>query len=183
MPAICASIRVPPRQQGQSDLEAYHFFISPSFLFLQTHYLFGGNPGLGRSPKMRLADFWALQLVRIDEAEILRRCRLALRQQAFRELAVHYPREALQYLRSEVADLVDRTKPAEVAEYQKLAACVFGKADQERRWKLSTSHASFLFFFFFCRCRSQQQPRRCARRPQWSIPGSLQLFPQVHARA
>jgi hypothetical protein len=51
------------------------------------HYLFGGNPGLPRQPKLRLADFWTLRLLRVDEGEILRRCRLQLRQQAFRELS------------------------------------------------------------------------------------------------
>jgi len=29
---------------------------------LQVHYLFGGNPGKESLPKMRLDDFWCLQV-------------------------------------------------------------------------------------------------------------------------
>lgn len=62
--------------------------ISLNSPYPQIHYLFGGNPGLPRQPKLRLADFWALQLERADLTELVRRCCLALRQQAFRELAI-----------------------------------------------------------------------------------------------
>lgn len=48
-------------------------------LFLQIHYLFGGNPGKPRPPKLRLDDFWKLRLCLPSQSQLLQRCRLMIR--------------------------------------------------------------------------------------------------------
>lgn len=55
---------------------SFVFFIS---LSLQIHFLFGGNPGRMCLPKVRLDDFWSLQLCRTNQHEMIQQCKLLIR--------------------------------------------------------------------------------------------------------
>lgn len=56
----------------------FPLFYSCSWM-LQIHFLFGGNPGRMCLPKLRLDDFWSLQLCRTSQFEMLQRCKLLIR--------------------------------------------------------------------------------------------------------
>jgi hypothetical protein len=81
----------------------------------RVHYMLGGNPGgkQGKEDKLRLGDFWRLHLQRPDRAEVLRRCRILIRQCKFSELAGRDPMIALGYLHSSLASVVDHKNPRE----------------------------------------------------------------------
>merc|ERR1712241_1155978 len=55
----------------------------------RVHFMFGGNPGgkQGKEDKLRLGDFWKLQLQRPGREEVLRRCKILIRQSKFSEVA------------------------------------------------------------------------------------------------
>eukprot|EP00731_Ephydatia_muelleri_P000964 Em0001g964a len=78
-----------------------------------THYMFGGNPALEKSNKIRLDDFWTLKLVRPSVADVLRRSRHLLRRQRFGEMASIDPMEALSFLKTTLASTVDHRDPDE----------------------------------------------------------------------
>ena len=65
-----------------------HFTDVDDILLFQVHYMFGGNPGgkQGKEDKLRLGDFWRLQLMRPDQKEIFRRCCLMIRKSKFLEM-------------------------------------------------------------------------------------------------
>ena len=75
--------------------------------FIQIHYLFGGNPGRACLPKLRLDDFWKLQLCRPSHEQILKKCKLIIRKQKFEELAMNNSIEALEYLQTKVSEIID----------------------------------------------------------------------------
>lgn len=89
------------------------------------HYLFGGNPGKLNSPKMRLDDFWSLEICRPTKNLILRHCRRLIRRQHFQEITKQDPISALHYLQTELAELVDHSDPDETREFQLLASNLF----------------------------------------------------------
>ncbi|XP_071960685.1 muskelin-like [Antedon mediterranea] len=91
------------------------------------HYLFGGNPGKPNSlsPKIRLDDFWSLQLCRPSNDSILRRCRYLIRKHKFHELASDNQVDALRYLQTELAETVNHKDEEETQEFQQLAASLF----------------------------------------------------------
>lgn len=86
-----------------------------TFLF-QLHYLFGGNPGRPKDPKLRLNDFWRLRLMRPSQEDLLRQCKLLLRRQRFEELAVLDPLNGLVYLQTCLSELIDHSDPNQTKE-------------------------------------------------------------------
>lgn len=58
------------------------------YMELQVHYLFGGNPGRACLPKLRLDDFWQLQLCRPTHAQLLQRCKLLIRKHRYSHILV-----------------------------------------------------------------------------------------------
>eukprot|EP00731_Ephydatia_muelleri_P000998 Em0001g998a len=93
-----------------------------------THYMFGGNPALEKSNKIRLDDFWTLKLVRPSVADVLRRSRHLLRRQRFQEMASIDPMEALSFLKTTLASTVDHRDPDESDQFRQLASTLFNTA-------------------------------------------------------
>jgi hypothetical protein len=87
----------------------YHFH-------LQLHYLFGGNPGRTKDPKLRLDDFWRLRLIRPAVEDLLKECKLMLRRQRFEELAAVDPLRALLYLQNSLSELIDHSNSQQTSE-------------------------------------------------------------------
>lgn len=78
------------------------------------HYLFGGNPGRIVNPKLRLDDFWKLQLCKPTNNELLHNCKKLIREHQFKELAKTDPVIALDYLRTKMSELVDHNDPKQI---------------------------------------------------------------------
>ncbi|XP_046436398.1 muskelin isoform X1 [Neodiprion lecontei] len=96
----------------------------------KVHYLFGGNPGRSCLPKLRLDDFWQLELCRPSHEQILRKCKLIIRKHKFEELAMKNSIEALEYLQTQVYEIIDHADPEQTKEFQLLASVLF--REQER---------------------------------------------------
>lgn len=97
----------------------------------KVHYLFGGNPGKDSLPRMRLDDFWSLKLSRPSSDFLLRRCRFLIRKHQFLEMSSSAPRDAMTYLQTELAQVVDHDSPEETKEFQLLASSLFPCSDIE----------------------------------------------------
>ncbi|XP_001607967.2 muskelin [Nasonia vitripennis] len=91
----------------------------------KVHYLFGGNPGRACLPKLRLDDFWQLQLCRPSHEKILTKCKLIIRKHKFEELSMHNSIEALQYLQTEISEIIDHNDLEQTKEFQLLASILF----------------------------------------------------------
>ena len=96
----------------------------------KVHYLFGGNPGDGESPLLRLDDFWRLRLERPGRGDVLRQLRLQVKQLRFREMCSSSGTgtasvEALKYLQTEVSAAVNHADQAESLAFRSLASAVF----------------------------------------------------------
>ncbi|KAJ8686742.1 hypothetical protein QAD02_022536 [Eretmocerus hayati] len=91
----------------------------------KVHYLFGGNPGRACLPKLRLDDFWRLQLCRPSRDQILTKCKLLIRKCKFEELAASDSVEALLYLQTKVSEMIDHENPEQTKEFQLLASRLF----------------------------------------------------------
>ena len=80
--------------------------------------MFGGNPGgkQGKEDRLRLGDFWKLELQRPNRDEVLRKCRNMIRQCKFSELAASDAMNALKYLHTSLASVVDHSNPIEERE-------------------------------------------------------------------
>ncbi|XP_022814581.1 muskelin [Spodoptera litura] len=95
------------------------------------HYLFGGNPGYQRSPRVRLDDLWALRLTRPSLGAVLQTARAALREAHYQALAARAVAgrgdavAALHYLRNDLHDALDHNNKEQVARFQKLATVLF----------------------------------------------------------
>lgn len=89
------------------------------------HYLFGGNPGKDSLPKMRLDDFWCLQLSRPSHKFLLRKCIFLIRKYHFLELACTDCKAAMGYLQTRVYETVDKNDTKECAEFQLLTTNLF----------------------------------------------------------
>ncbi|KAI8047936.1 Muskelin N-terminus-domain-containing protein [Thamnidium elegans] len=100
----------------------------------KTQYIFGGNPGDNLDPSKRLDDFWELQLTKPDPSSILRRSFYMIRMQKLRELCSHAcdqyleddvsaaTLEALDYLRTQVAPVVNHENELESSEFHQMCA-------------------------------------------------------------
>ncbi|OWR42316.1 muskelin isoform X2 [Danaus plexippus] len=93
----------------------------------KVHYLFGGNPGLTSSPRLRLDDLWSLRLHRAGCGGVRAKARAALREARYRELAAAPERApaALHYLRHALSEAIDHSSSLQVAHFQKLATVLF----------------------------------------------------------
>lgn len=93
----------------------------------KVHYLFGGNPNTikGDQHEDRLADFWALKLVRPSIPDLLQKSVFSLRRQHFLELCRAEGTAALRFLQGTLRDAVDHTDTEQVAEFQRLSALLF----------------------------------------------------------
>lgn len=93
----------------------------------RTHYMFGGNPGgkQGKEDRVRLGDFWRLNLLRPNRREVLRKCQVYIRKSRFCELAQDDPMSALNYLHTELASVIKHDDANEEKKYQRLASQLF----------------------------------------------------------
>jgi len=84
----------------------------------RVHFMFGGSPGgkQGKEDRLRLGDFWRLQLLRPNRKEVLRRCRILIRQCKFSELASQDSMHALRYLHTSLSSIVDHHNSQEERE-------------------------------------------------------------------
>ncbi|GAA5807665.1 hypothetical protein MFLAVUS_001036 [Mucor flavus] len=100
----------------------------------KTQYVFGGNPGDNLDPSKRLDDFWELKLTKPDPSSILRRSFYMIRMQKLRELCSYAcdqyleddvsaaTLEALDYLRTQVAPVVNHENELESSEFHQMCA-------------------------------------------------------------
>ncbi|XP_023702338.1 muskelin [Cryptotermes secundus] len=96
----------------------------------KVHYLFGGNPGRACLPKLRLDDFWQLQLCRPTHAQLLQRCKLLIRKHRFEELAAKNQMTALHYLQTTLSEIIDHNDPEQTKEFQLLTSVLFREQDE-----------------------------------------------------
>eukprot|EP00163_Fabomonas_tropica_P000623 TRINITY_DN1039_c1_g4_i1.p1 TRINITY_DN1039_c1_g4~~TRINITY_DN1039_c1_g4_i1.p1 ORF type:complete len:354 (+),score=65.84 TRINITY_DN1039_c1_g4_i1:130-1191(+) len=90
------------------------------------HYLYGGNPGETASPKERLSDFWRLALHRPTPQYVLQSAKFFLRKERFLEMCQkESTMTALQFLQSELAEVVDHDDQAKSEEFRNLATALF----------------------------------------------------------
>jgi hypothetical protein len=110
----------------------------------KTQYIFGGNPGDQLDSSKRLNDFWELKLSKPDPVSILRRCFYMIRMQKLKELSSLACNqgedalvEALIYLRTQVAPVVNHDDEQESTEFHQMCAnlCLLDQENdsQERR--------------------------------------------------
>ncbi|XP_063226200.1 muskelin isoform X2 [Bacillus rossius redtenbacheri] len=95
----------------------------------KVHYLFGGNPGRACLPKLRLDDFWKLQLCRPSTEQVLQRCKLLIRKHRFEELAAKNSMAALHYLQTSLSEIIDHEDQEQTREFQLLTAVLFQKQE------------------------------------------------------
>ncbi|KAJ3185891.1 hypothetical protein HK101_009778 [Irineochytrium annulatum] len=92
----------------------------------RVQYLFGGNPGDPNNDNLRLDDFWELHLLRPSPADVLRRAKFQIRRQQFREMCQSgNVFQALQYLQSEVSEVVDHQDENESKAFRELTQWLF----------------------------------------------------------
>ncbi|KAL3852859.1 hypothetical protein ACJMK2_016468 [Sinanodonta woodiana] len=109
----------------------------------KVHYLFGGNPGRESLPKMRLDDFWSLQLCRPSASYLLRRCKYLIRKYKYQELSTEDPQAAMVYLQKDLADTVDHEDPDESKEFRLLASTLF-RNDTEEEEVFQSEFSSYM---------------------------------------
>ena len=81
------------------------------------HFMFGGNPGgtENRNGKLRLGDFWRLELQRQQNKDLERVLVMEIRKTQFREKSSD-PMTALAFLQTEVSSCVDHEDKEEQRE-------------------------------------------------------------------
>jgi len=91
----------------------------------RVHYLFGGNPG-AQPPQLRLDDFWALHLQKqIDQSKILQQCRYLIRTKEYETLAKTDPILGMQYLQTQLYQVIDQSNQEQLKHFHKLATLLF----------------------------------------------------------
>ncbi|KAF8594792.1 hypothetical protein BDV93DRAFT_611704 [Ceratobasidium sp. AG-I] len=89
-------------------------------------YMFGGNSGEDGTP--RLNDLWSMRLVRPTVDELLRKALLAVRKFRFKKLCDSAPPfEALTYLQTQLAEVVNNDDEDEAAELRGLLSYLLNK--------------------------------------------------------
>jgi len=91
----------------------------------KVHFLFGGNPGKTSLPKMRLDDFWALKLVKPNNAQVLKKCVYLIRKYRFLEMVKNSPLEATAFLQTNVSAVVNHESEDERKQFHLLASRLF----------------------------------------------------------
>lgn len=75
--------------------------------------MFGGNPGgkEGKEDRLRLGDFWKLELLRPSREDVRRQCLVQVRRAQFEELVMNRedPLTALNFLREKLSAVVDHS--------------------------------------------------------------------------
>ena len=113
------------------------------------HYIFGGNPGgrEGADERLRLGDFWKLQLLRPDIQQFQRQLRLLVRRSRFRELKSD-PLAAIAYLQSDLSACVNHQDKKEEKDFQLLAGSFFSQDGKVSEYELRISLYDQLVSFF-----------------------------------
>ena len=110
------------------------------------HFMFGGNPGgkENRNGKLRLGDFWRLELQRQQNKDLERVLVMEIRKTQFREKSSD-PVAALAFLQTEVSSCVDHEDREEQREFQAMASQVFSQVRRHHgvSVEISTSFAIF----------------------------------------
>ena len=104
--------------------------------------MFGGNPGgkQGKEDKLRLGDFWKLHLKRPGRDEVLRKCKILIRQSKFSELAAQDSMVALRYLHTSLSSVVDHNNAQEEREvHLRVCNCVVLYVGSFQNCKLASS--------------------------------------------
>ncbi|KAG8720213.1 Muskelin 1, intracellular mediator containing kelch motif [Ceratobasidium sp. 394] len=92
----------------------------------KTFHMFGGNSGEDGIP--RLNDLWSMRLIRPEVDELLRKALLAVRKFRFKKMCnTAPPFEALTYLQTRLAEVVDQADEDESAELRKMLSYLLGK--------------------------------------------------------
>ncbi|KAJ7187899.1 Muskelin N-terminus-domain-containing protein [Mycena filopes] len=103
----------------------------------KTILMHGGNAGLGDSSRAdameddtgedrRLDDFWQMSLIRTPSETVIRRAKLQIRKQQFREMCEDVSHvKALNFLRASVYPVVDQDDPEETEAYRGLLSYLF----------------------------------------------------------
>jgi len=112
------------------------------------HYMFGGNPGgrEGKDGRLRLGDFWRLDLVRPEAREFHRAVTRLVRTAKFHELS-RDPMEGLRYLQTELSACVNHQDEEEERQFRLLAGGVFQESPKEHH-TLRTELFDTLVTFF-----------------------------------
>ncbi|OWA52837.1 Muskelin [Hypsibius exemplaris] len=108
------------------------------------HYLFGGSlsvPSSITSVKTRLDDFWQMELVQRQAADIARQAKYVIRKQKFRELCLEDPVTAVQYLQRDVSETIDSTDDVEMNEFHDLPTLLFSDTQAKTVEEQSGSRA------------------------------------------
>ena len=90
--------------------------------------MFGGNPGgkENRNGKLRLGDFWRLELIRQANTDLERLLLKDIRISRFREKSAN-PKDALTFLQQDVSRCIDHRDVEEQKQFQMLAAQLFNQ--------------------------------------------------------
>ena len=101
------------------------------------HFMFGGNPGgkENRNGKLRLGDFWRLELQRQQNTDLERVLVMEIRKTQFREKSSD-PMAALAFLQTEVSSCVNHEDKEEQREFQLLASQVFSQVSNSELLKI-----------------------------------------------
>eukprot|EP01134_Creolimax_fragrantissima_P005826 CFRG5826T1 len=90
----------------------------------KVHYMFGGNPG--SNSNSRLDDFWSLQLHQKSPREVLSKALFMIRSQHFLDLCRKDDKiEALAYLQTELAEVVNHDDKAQSDQFRALTSFLF----------------------------------------------------------
>ena len=99
----------------------------------QTHFLFGGNPGIPTDPSARLDDLWTAKMIKSQGPEnILRHCQYLIRKAMFDTMTTtgDIP-SALKFLQNDLAAVVNHADPLESASFRSLSAKLFLKSGRD----------------------------------------------------
>ncbi|XP_049964033.1 muskelin isoform X1 [Schistocerca serialis cubense] len=129
------------------------------------HYLFGGNPGRACLPKLRLDDFWKLQLCRPTHSQLLQKCKLLIRKHRFKELALKNSMAALHYLQTTLSEIIDHTDEEQTREFQLLTSVLFREQDDST--------------FGYKKCVTEEEDQlECHRRRSQLFDQLVAFFPE-----
>ena len=110
------------------------------------HFMFGGNPGgtENRNGKLRLGDFWRLELQRQQNKDLERVLVMEIRKTQFRDKSSD-PMAALAFLQTEVSSCVDHEDKEEQREFQAMASQVFSQVRRHQRVSVDSSTGVNIF--------------------------------------
>ena len=88
---------------------------------------------MNRNGKLRLGDFWRLELLRQQSTDLERIMLKQIRKTRFREKSCcSDPADALSYLQTEVSNCINHQNTEEQREYQLLASQIFNQVMMSR---------------------------------------------------